>query len=338
MFDDLAIADKQALLLGDDALFINYTSYSRGINGIMVDVEGLGAVPTPETITSFFTFRVGNDDTYTSPGWTTAPAPIDVTFRPGDGDMDSDRITLIWADNVIEKQWLEVTMLANGSTNLPTPHVHFWGNAIGETGNDPANATVNATDQTGTRDNFTTFFDPADIMNPYDFNRDTRVNATDQTIARDNFTSFFTVLQLIEPPVPAGRGLGDGGSSPSGNAPDRLDFPVFVDQPDLPGAPDGLPNEWLNVYDFASAWQMRPAGLMNELGVAAKKQDLGQHNKSDGDPVGENFDQVTRLEFLSHDQLQERNSPLVQIEFDVLDQVFLGLDLASWDSPNWDSH
>ena len=52
-FDDLAIADKEALLPGDDALFINYTSYSRGINGIMIDVEGLGAVPTPATIRSF---------------------------------------------------------------------------------------------------------------------------------------------------------------------------------------------------------------------------------------------------------------------------------------------
>ena len=98
-------------------------------------------------------------------------------------------------------------MLANGNTGLPTPHVHFWGNAIGESGNDPANATVNATDQTGARDNFTTFFEPAEIDNLYDFNRDKRVNATDQTIARDNFTSFFTVLQLTEPPAPGARGV-----------------------------------------------------------------------------------------------------------------------------------
>ena len=228
-FDDDAIADKQALLPGGEALFINYTSYDRGINGIMIDVDGLIAVPTLETVGSFFAFRVGNDDTYTSPGWVTAPAPIDVQVRMGDGDLASDRITLIWADNAIEKQWLEVTMLANGSTGLTTPHVHFWGNAIGETGNDPANATVNATDQTGARDNFTTFINPADIMNPYDFNRDKRVNATDQTIARDNFTSFFTVLRLINPPTPGARGLGDGGRRPAADSSVLRARPTFDD-------------------------------------------------------------------------------------------------------------
>ena len=40
--DDNAIAtDKQALLPGQTATFANYTSYSQGINGIMVDIAGL---------------------------------------------------------------------------------------------------------------------------------------------------------------------------------------------------------------------------------------------------------------------------------------------------------
>src|SRR5690349_13924748 len=39
--DDAAVAsDKQALLPGDTATFENYTSYSKGINGIIVDVSG----------------------------------------------------------------------------------------------------------------------------------------------------------------------------------------------------------------------------------------------------------------------------------------------------------
>ena len=45
--DDGAIAtDKSALLPGQKASFKNYTSYSRGINGMMVDVQGLAAVRT----------------------------------------------------------------------------------------------------------------------------------------------------------------------------------------------------------------------------------------------------------------------------------------------------
>ena len=35
----------------------NYTSYSRGINGVMVDIVGLPAVPTDAD----FEFKVGND-------------------------------------------------------------------------------------------------------------------------------------------------------------------------------------------------------------------------------------------------------------------------------------
>lgn len=42
--DDNAIAtDKQALLPGQTASFTNYTSYSKGINGVMVDIAGLGS-------------------------------------------------------------------------------------------------------------------------------------------------------------------------------------------------------------------------------------------------------------------------------------------------------
>src|SRR5205085_11330617 len=60
--DDGAIApDKVALLPGGTATFANYTSYYRGINGIMVDVAGLAGTPTAGD----FTFRIGNDD---SPG------------------------------------------------------------------------------------------------------------------------------------------------------------------------------------------------------------------------------------------------------------------------------
>ncbi|NIM48763.1 MAG: hypothetical protein GTO22_05815, partial [Gemmatimonadales bacterium] len=56
--DDNAIAtDKTALLPGGTATFANYTSYSRGINGIMVDIAGLPAGDTLDA--DDFAFRVG---------------------------------------------------------------------------------------------------------------------------------------------------------------------------------------------------------------------------------------------------------------------------------------
>ena len=46
--DNLAIAtDKQALLPGQTATFQNYTSYSNGMNGIIIDVRNFEGVITP---------------------------------------------------------------------------------------------------------------------------------------------------------------------------------------------------------------------------------------------------------------------------------------------------
>ena len=73
--DNGAIAtDKTALLPGQTPTFANYTSYSRGINGIMVDIQ-YTTNPTGLTAADF-QFQVGN-----GAGWTDAPAPS-VSHRP----------------------------------------------------------------------------------------------------------------------------------------------------------------------------------------------------------------------------------------------------------------
>ena len=62
LYDDSAVAtDKTALLPGQTATFANYTSYSRGINGIMIDIQGLAGTPNINNYTQFFGFKVGND-------------------------------------------------------------------------------------------------------------------------------------------------------------------------------------------------------------------------------------------------------------------------------------
>ena len=59
--DDAAIAtDKSALLPGHSATFANYSSYNRGLNGIMIDVAGL---PASGLSAADFTFKTGNTDT-----------------------------------------------------------------------------------------------------------------------------------------------------------------------------------------------------------------------------------------------------------------------------------
>ncbi len=192
--DDAAIAtDKSALLPDQTATFANYTSYSRGINGMIVDI----ADPLRTPSEADFEFKVGGDDT---PGdWDDAPLPSSVTVRPGQGTDGSDRVTIIWADNVIENQWLQVTVLAE-NTGLAENNVFYYGNAIGDSGNSAGDAKVNAFDMLGARDNQRNFLDPAPIDFAFDYDRNARVDAADMLIAREDPTHFLNALRLIGVP------------------------------------------------------------------------------------------------------------------------------------------
>ncbi len=196
--DDSAIAtDKTPLLPGSAASFANYTSYQRGINGVMLDIADVANAGSLNA--TDFAFAVGNDNNPTA--WTTAPPPSSVWVRQGEGVNASDRVTIIWPDNVIENEWLEVTVQATSNTGLVAPDIHYWGNAIGETGNDAGNAFVNAFDTGFVRDNPHGFLSPAEIDDPADFNRDRRVDAFDFGVARDSATGFLDAVGLVSPMV-----------------------------------------------------------------------------------------------------------------------------------------
>ena len=61
--------------------------------------------------------------------------------------------------------------------------VHYWGNAIGETGDSASDTYVNAVDEIVARYDPHGRFTPATIFNPHDFDRDTYVNAVDEILA-----------------------------------------------------------------------------------------------------------------------------------------------------------
>ena len=192
--DDAAIAsDKSALLPGQSATFANYTSYSRGINGLMVDIAGL---PTDKLTADDFEFRVGNNNAPTS--WTTAAAPTSISVRLGAGVSGSARVEIIWPDGAIQKQWLQVTVKATPNTGLTTADVFYFGNAVGETGNAAGDAIVDGVDSQAAQNHP---LDPAPISSAYDFNRDGLVDAADATLATNNATTADTALKLIATPA-----------------------------------------------------------------------------------------------------------------------------------------
>ena len=194
--DDAAIApDKAALLPGQAPSFANVTSYVRGINGLMLDVAGLPAATVPGT--ADFSFSAGNNN---DPAlWAAAPPPADVSIRRGTGANGSDRITITWPDGAIVDRWLRVTFNAAARTRLAAPDVFYFGNLVGETGNDaaPVELKVNAQDLADVKGALIT---PSPLAGRYDFNRDGRVNALDIAALKAHLNR---PLVLFTPPAAA---------------------------------------------------------------------------------------------------------------------------------------
>jgi hypothetical protein len=185
VLDDGAIAaDKQAYrpaaAAGAGPRFANLSSYSRGINGVMVDVAGLFG---RALALSDFEFRTGTGPDPAA--WPLAPAPS-MAVRRGAGAGGSDRFTFVWPDNAVRNTWLRVTVKSNGTTALAAPDVFYFGHLAGESGNRwPASGpAVNAVDQARTRAAIAASRGAVPITNPFDYNRDGRVNALDLAVSR----------------------------------------------------------------------------------------------------------------------------------------------------------
>jgi ELWxxDGT repeat protein len=205
--DDAAIdTSKSALLPGGTAGFANYTGYSRGLNGLMIDLANRAG----GTLTAAdFAFKVGNNNNPAS--WATLATAPSVSVRAGAGLGGSDRVTLIWPDGAIAKTWLQATVLATANTGLSSPDVFYFGNAVGEVGNSTSNAIVTSADESLIRINFTTGFGTVPVTSPYDIDKNRFVQASDAALSRANQTTAFTALRLIV--LPPEAALGSGGAA-----------------------------------------------------------------------------------------------------------------------------
>jgi hypothetical protein len=191
----------------------NVTNYSRGINGIMVELTGPERTLTPAD----FTVRMSGQDlaaNNTPSTWAAAPAftVTKVTDTPSPG---TDRYELVWPDGSIVNRYVQVIVEGNDAaggfntnTGLATSDTFYFGNRIADAfTNYPGFFTTDATDALEARFNQNPF---VGITNPYDFDRDAVVNATDELIARFN-QNFMAALVLSSPPA-APEGAGDDGS------------------------------------------------------------------------------------------------------------------------------
>ncbi len=110
---------KSPLVAGEAATFDNYTSYSLGINGVMIDIAGLPARGIAHH--GRFSFRVGNSDTPES--WQTlAEASIAMpAIAQREISMDQpgvSRVSLVWPDAPSRSNGSGATVLATPNTGL----------------------------------------------------------------------------------------------------------------------------------------------------------------------------------------------------------------------------
>jgi hypothetical protein len=185
----------------------NVTNYSKGINGIMVEIT---AGPSTATAADFEVKMSGQNlgaDNAPS-GWAAAPA-FTVTVVPNTPSTGTTRYELVWPDGAIVDRYVSVTTKANANTGLFAPDTFYFGNRVGDAfTNYPGFFNTDATDAIEARANQNPF---VGITNPYDFDRDAVVNASDELIARGD-QNFMAALVLSNPPA-APQAADDSGSA-----------------------------------------------------------------------------------------------------------------------------
>jgi hypothetical protein len=189
----------------ETATFANVSSYSRGINGIMVDLADLP--PGTELTADDFQFRVGNNNSPQS--WVAAPAPTGLTIRGGAGEGGSDRVTITWATGAIKNTWLQVIVEGNDSagafntnTGLTQSHIFYYGSKVADSGTSPGANTFDTT-STDAAQVFATIGAGKPITDLRDYNRDGQVTSTDAAIVFANNGSIVRLELGISTPLPA---------------------------------------------------------------------------------------------------------------------------------------
>lgn len=241
--------DKSALLPGQSSTFANYTNYSLGLNGVVVDVSGLPSGTTNSQMLASLQFSQW--DGIAAAGFVALPSAAvpSVSIFSGGGAGGSARVTITFPNNTVENTWLQVTVLANANTGLSANDVFYFGNVIGDFGvGNTTGATgrirVNATDTGAVRTNQSTLPNSASVTNIYDVNRDGRVNATDTGIVRTNQQTLGIVAPITAPSARASLARGSG--SPAAEGEDSSLMETKIDVSVLESLDDYFASFWRN--------------------------------------------------------------------------------------------
>ncbi len=209
--------DKVPLLPGQSSTFANYTNYSRGLNGLVIDVVGLPASVTNSQLAASLLFA--NWDGIDVAGFVALPgAAIPTVAIVAGGVAGSTRVLITFPDNTLQNTWLRVTVIANADTGLAANDFFYFGNVLGDfnVDNTATRIRVNELDTSAVRNNQSTGTNSVGVTNIYDVNRDGRVNAQDTSFVRNNQQTSGIVAPITAPSSfgrSGGAGLGGQGDT-----------------------------------------------------------------------------------------------------------------------------
>ncbi len=189
----------------------NVSSYSRGINGIVLDVAGL---TTTTLATGDFIFRVapsGATGTVTPSTWPAAPPPSVINVTPGTATTPA-RVRLEWPNNSIQNTWLQVIVLANANTGLINREVFYLGHALGDVDYSASGYRVSTGDVSMTRAAVGNTI--VSVSDARDIDKDRRISTNDVSFLRSRVSNT-VLLRNITVPAAGSADEGEGGLAAS---------------------------------------------------------------------------------------------------------------------------
>ncbi len=241
----------------------NVINYTRGINGVVLDVAGLVGT---NLSASDFLFRIapsGASGVVNPSTWGFAPAPTAIAVSAGTSTTAA-RIRLEWADNAIKNTWLQIIVLANANTGLVNREVYYLGHALGDVDYVGPTFRVATNDvalvRAGVGNTVVSVNDPRDV------DKDRRVTTNDVSYLRARVANTVLLRQIT---IPA-SGSSEEGEGPLGMSPVLglgVDLPKSVSASVRPGSIQ--PRESYESFDVPLPTSMLQAISKEGEGVIA---------------------------------------------------------------------
>ncbi|MEQ1826240.1 MAG: PA14 domain-containing protein [Pirellula sp.] len=174
--------------------FANVINYTRGINGVVLDIAGLASNSISAGDLSVRVSPTGASGVVSPGSWQAAPTPT-VFVTPGTSTQPA-RVRLEWADLAIQNCWLQIIVQANANTGLVNREVLYLGHAFAElSGQEPYRVT--AVDLSMVQTAISVAI--VGVSDVRDINKDRRVTAVDLSNVQSRISNLVLLGSITVP-------------------------------------------------------------------------------------------------------------------------------------------